>query len=543
MDTVLGINFRPDEIEIGLFGKKVRRAELLYADHIRVAQLGDPRMPEWREGIRAILAPELQKLPAAPERAVIGIPRTWAFLRFVNLPPVPDADLPRILRFEADRHLPFSLDDLYCSVERATVKDAEEATAMRSLLVAGKRSMLDPILDAMEALGLPSYELRIGGLALSNLIARTEGKDWEANTAFVDLRDDGIEITITGGGTLLFTRHVSQLGGPGGGMEELLSATAPGIASAAQEIANYMAVRVTEVLNRAMSNAWIPYERRTIQRICLLGEGVPMTTFRDMLNLRWECPVQLLPWPEDVERGEREATPASLRTAALAIGAFESSYFDIDLLPQERKVELRDYSVYASLLIGAIAVWLLLVNAGYFIYHQEEELAALEQTKAAWAPAIERVKALEERVQSNQKGIAAYEELEKGYRPRLVLLAELARILPEDSWVNDADIQADAVNLRGTSETASQLTKILEDSDYFQNVAWKGSSSRDTFNLTMAITPDLPKEEEGKEGQDAAAETREAPGPAPRTEAAGERAADRAPERGPETGPETGPEQ
>jgi general secretion pathway protein L len=66
------------------------------------------------------------------------------------------------------------------------------------------------------------------------------------------------------------------------------------------------------------------------------------------------------------------------------------------------------------------------------------------------------------------------------------VLAELTAALPDTTWVQRVEVEANRVRLRGTSTTASSLIPIIEDSPMFR---------RATFDAPVTRNPATGKEQ------------------------------------------------
>lgn len=81
------------------------------------------------------------------------------------------------------------------------------------------------------------------------------------------------------------------------------------------------------------------------------------------------------------------------------------------------------------------------------------------------------------------------------YRSRLVIMAELAEILPKHTWLERSDIQDTKLTIRGSSDSASDLIALLTQSDSFSEVRFSAptthnnQTNKDRFTIQALIVP------------------------------------------------------
>ena len=143
---------------------------------------------------------------------------------------------------------------------------------------------------------------------------------------------------------------------------------------------------------------------------------------------------------------------------------------------------------------GAVAVALAgtVALAGAYAWRQERALAALtRQISAAEESAVVVRANLAER-QARLTRLAALRQAKSGTLPPIQVLEELARLLPDDTWVDSIEIDPDAVVLSGTSQAAAELIPRLESSPLFtastftQPVLRDADAGGERFTIALA---------------------------------------------------------
>lgn len=101
--------------------------------------------------------------------------------------------------------------------------------------------------------------------------------------------------------------------------------------------------------------------------------------------------------------------------------------------------------------------------------------------------------------------------IEKSRQPSMVLLLnDLTRLLPDDTWLERLNFSGGEVGLNGQSGRAAKLVEILQDSSLLRSPALSGPiqpdarSGKDRFNITAGYGP----EPEVEEGDDASSPRR-----------------------------------
>lgn len=78
---------------------------------------------------------------------------------------------------------------------------------------------------------------------------------------------------------------------------------------------------------------------------------------------------------------------------------------------------------------------------------------------------------------------------------KLEILAEITRLLPDNTWVSQLVVNDRSVSLQGESQKASDLIEVLEKSNYFQNVRFDSSVIRnpstnmERYEIGMELVP------------------------------------------------------
>ena len=104
------------------------------------------------EGLTETLRKILQAVEVSPKHLRISISGPSVFVRNITLPRMTPQELKSAIRFEAERHIPFSLDD--CVLDFQTIGYTSNKLSMKVLLVAAKREYINQRMKALADVGL-----------------------------------------------------------------------------------------------------------------------------------------------------------------------------------------------------------------------------------------------------------------------------------------------------------------------------------------------------------------------------------------------------
>lgn len=96
-------------VKLVLDGEGVRVAEFANVPHKRV--LSTPELNQ-DDAIRLAMGAFVNQFDLSKARVAVSVPGHAAFARFAKLPPVEPKQIPKIVRFEAEQQIPFSLDEV-----------------------------------------------------------------------------------------------------------------------------------------------------------------------------------------------------------------------------------------------------------------------------------------------------------------------------------------------------------------------------------------------------------------------------------------------
>ena len=192
---------------------------------------------------------------------------------------------------------------------------------------------------------------------------------------------------------------------------------------------------------------------------------------------------------EAVEKEIERLKPLGLAPVGVDV-ATPDGPLGINLLPPALRYHVVNQQARINWVIGAVAIFLLMMVMAQSLWLREHQLEAVGE-------AIEDVRAEALAVQQIRKqiddaseaaGFLQNRKIENGYK--LEMLAELTRVLPEDTYLDRLSMHQGNTQIQGKSGNAQALIELINNSDYFKNASFRGPtrldnrSGKEIFDLT-----------------------------------------------------------
>jgi len=166
----------------------------------------------------------------------------------------------------------------------------------------------------------------------------------------------------------------------------------------------------------------------------------------------------------------------------------------MNLLPDAMRFHIVNQQVRLNWMIAAATLFLLLFVMVQSLWLREHQVAEINE-------AMDNVRAEAQAVQQIRKQIddaseaASFLQVRKisnGYK--VELLAELTRILPDDTYLDRLSMHEGTVQMQGKSGNAQSLIELVNASPYFENASFRGPtrldsrSGKEIFDLSADAT-------------------------------------------------------
>ena len=154
-------------------------------------------------------------------RVVTAVSGKSVIVRYLTMIQMSDDDLQNAIKFEADKYIPFDVDEVVLDAQRldeaAGGAGALNDNEMRVLLVAVKRSLIEDHVQLIQSIGLQPEIIDVDAFALGNSfelrgLLSPGMEDDDRSVALIDVGANKTNINVLRGGSSYFTREI-YLGG------------------------------------------------------------------------------------------------------------------------------------------------------------------------------------------------------------------------------------------------------------------------------------------------------------------------------------------
>jgi len=151
----------------------------------------------------------------------------------------------------------------------------------------------------------------------------------------------------------------------------------------------------------------------------------------------------------------------------------------INLLPPEKRFRSVNPQTRLNYALAGAALVLLIIVMGQSLHYRAGRVADLETAIAQVQDEAKRVQRLREQVEETSEA-ASFLTRRRAASPMAVeLLADITRILPDDTYLDRLVISQDGVLMQGKSRNAQQLIEVVNNSGTLGNAAFRGSTRLD----------------------------------------------------------------
>jgi general secretion pathway protein L len=181
-----------------------------------------------------------------------------------------------------------------------------------------------------------------------------------------------------------------------------------------------------------------------------------------------------------------------LAPTGIDVGAPDGS-LGLNLLPEALRYHIVRQQVRLNWAFGAVTVFLLAFVMAQSLWLREHQIAtigeAIEDVRAE-AMAVQQIRKQIEDA-GDAAGFLQSRKISNGYK--VEMLAELTRILPENTYLDRLSMHSENVQIQGKSDNAQSLIELVNDSPYFENASFRGPtrldarSRKEIFDLSADI--------------------------------------------------------
>ena len=193
-------------IDVGTHSIKV--VELNTSGGVALSKVGYQEVPGPEERVEA-LNHLVQQQGLKGADVVSSVSGRSVIVRYVNVRKMDPSELHDAIRFEADKYIPFGIDEVVLDCQPVGAAENVGADEMKVLLVAVKRDLIDEHVSLLRSAGLNPVIIDVDSFALGNAhYVASEGHQTPGVRAMVDIGASKTNINVIESGNSLFTREV-----------------------------------------------------------------------------------------------------------------------------------------------------------------------------------------------------------------------------------------------------------------------------------------------------------------------------------------------
>lgn len=398
------------------------------------------------------------------ENVVVGLSRASVVIREVEFPLDVEENLAQVVKSQVERFEP--VEESRSVYDYAVVYRDEESRRLRIQITMAPLDAVESVLNLSQEVGLYPASIRHSGTGLGHLLmVHEDGRPRREPVLIVRVEREFLELVCVGPDQAIQSQAAAWNGDPADA-DRLLEAVAELLAPWEDRLQTVGKLYLTGTLARAAH----PAIKQRVPDSELLESG---------LALRWK----------GVARPPLEELAGAI---GLAISGISRLGKPVNLIPAERRLVGGRPSLVATYLLAGVFV----VGVGAEVtrgYFQQRALADQVQGQiAALQPEVEVAFQLREQAAAKR---AELEEISKlfGRREKILLvLKDLTERLPDDSYLQNVQIEGQQVTIQGFSSQASSLLPLLSESLYLEGVKanWITQDARqgkERFNFTARV--------------------------------------------------------
>lgn len=446
LKSSVGIEIRGEDLIIS--GLKSNLSGSVFTSFRKVAGYRTRNPEEVRQEVaRLFRAERLNR-----DSIVLGIPRSEAVVRYLDLPKEVEDNLKQVMMYQVQSFGP-SESEKFCH-DYAPVKRDDKDKKLRVLLLMVKKSVLDAHLACLRDLGLRPVIVTIGAAALANVFLGT--RNGASNKTFVlaDAGIDRLDTTILRNGSLIYSRETPKEEGTAwsGLLRREIELAVSRVRLAPDE-------SIEDIVLAGEASETVQRETREEMPDCRLIGSL----------LRFEMPVE----------NNRHLQEAACSLGLAFTGMVRRPPLRLNLLPADLRIRQAHWAYIPTIILGLALAGLLTGFGAHRLIQQRTLTRQLGQQIETLQPQVDRVTAVRAQAEALERRVAYVEDLLRKRDMNLEILLELTNILPADTFLNIYRNQDCSLTISGSSSSVSDLIPILEKSPLLAKVSQRSAIFRD----------------------------------------------------------------
>ena len=141
-------------------------------------------------------------------RALSAVAGQSTIVRPVRFPEMPDSELKEVVAYEAERYIPFAIEDVNLAYDRVGEIEEDGVPKQEVILVAAQKTLVTSLVQALAGAEVTLDALDVASFAIIRTIADTDQCRDEMTTALVHVQGWTTDINILVSGIPRFTRSI-----------------------------------------------------------------------------------------------------------------------------------------------------------------------------------------------------------------------------------------------------------------------------------------------------------------------------------------------
>lgn len=167
----------------------------------------------------------------------------------------------------------------------------------------------------------------------------------------------------------------------------------------------------------------------------------------------------------------------------------------LNLLPPDRRHRVANRRARANGLLALVVAALLALVMMQSLWLREHQIEAVQDAIETVSAEARVVQGLRKQIEDASEAASFLQDRRAENPPTVAIIAEVTRVLPDDTYLDRLRIWEGNVQLQGKSSNAQQLIETLNESPLFDNASFRGPTRLDTrtrkeiFDLVTTLTP------------------------------------------------------
>lgn len=372
-------------------------------------------------------------------RIAIGLDRFNSITKILSLPAPNQESIEGMLKFEIEKHIPFSINDANYDFQVIESKKGAQTVALGII----KKEVTEKVFEVFRGAGLEPDCVITDKLALYNALGFLKKLPKDRCVSFIQVKNDFIAIETFGAGIPVDSRFIRT-----GKDAEWTNAV-------------LKELRFAELSAKAQTGI-------KPERIILASDVVIEESSISALKSAFEVPLVF-----DSFRLQDGSTVRNLGSFGLALRSLDKGLLKLNIFKGQVKKDSAATPLF-NMKFAAIALVLGLMTGASYLIQDRLVLARLDSAITEIEAKGDDVKGLKTKLKSIEERISAIEGTDYRALESLYILNGLASNISKGTWITGFEFSESGISVEGYSEQASSLLLSLEQSGVIKEAEFTG---------------------------------------------------------------------